>query len=109
MTRGRRLLVLSAALAVVLGGWILAQGRTDPLVESCVADVRYWAQDHPDSGFDYQEMGLTGTTYDALRAVVRWQRAHPDASPAAVGEQARAECAAAYRDTPRDRSTGGWP
>lgn len=98
-------------LAPLMVGLILTFGTAcdsaDPGVDACTRDVIYWSRDHPDVGLDYQEMGLSGDTYDALRTVRRWLDQHPD-QRAQLADQARAECRRIRStSTPSDRT--GWP
>lgn len=64
----------------------------DPVAQ-CVTKLKHWAgvQMHggPDSGLDYQEMGLSGAEYQALNEIVK--RAGPGGD-AAVEPLARDAC-----------------
>lgn len=83
-------------------------------VDACTRQVSYWVGETlrlaPDQGFDYQHMGLSGRTYDVVRAVTAEARAAGRSDPGWVAERARAGCEEAIRATPDATSTfGGWP
>ena len=83
----------------------------DP-VTVCTNQLTYWATEElraaPDSGFDYQEMGLTGAQFDALGVLVAEARAQGPALPADwLAARARALCTQITAQPPR--TGGGWP
>ena len=93
--------------AVLVGAVLAARTRDDPRVVACVDHVQYWVRDHPDVGLDYQEMGVSSHTYDAIRAVRLWRRTHAPDDPGLM-EQARLECRVGYADATDDQAPG-WP
>jgi hypothetical protein len=109
-----------AALALLVAGCGSAPPAAPPAppptaapdpVAVCTTQLTYWAGEElrgaPDSGFDYQEMGLTHAQSDALDTLVAEARAQPARPPDWVPARARALCAAIPPETP---STGaGWP
>jgi hypothetical protein len=81
----------------------------DP-VTVCANQLTYWAGEElrsaPDTGFDYQEMGLTHAQFDALDALVAQARAQ-GLPPDRLAARAREVCTAIVAEP---RSTGGgWP
>lgn len=103
----------SAAPSAGSAGWV---GR-------CTDQVTYWATEvlrGRDAGYDYQEMGLAGTTNDALRAVLTGAAELTSAkgltgakgAPSAgwIGRRAARECRVrAGRAAGRDSTVSGWP
>ena len=92
--------VAAGALAVACAGKAVAPPPAAPRpaptpdpVAACVAKLTHWAdvqiQGGPDSGLDYQEMGLSGAEYQALNEIVK--RAGP-AGTGAVGPLVRDAC-----------------
>jgi hypothetical protein len=87
----------------------------DP-VATCVTQLVYWAKDilgnAKDTGLDYQEMGLDGDQYEALRKLVddaRKQQSGGALPPDWLQEQAKPVCVKlAARPTPTSRGNG-WP
>ena len=87
----------------------------DP-VATCVTQLVYWAKDilgnAKDTGLDYQEMGLDGDQYEALRKLVddaRKQQSGGALPPDWLQEQAKAACVKlAAKPKPTSRGTG-WP
>jgi hypothetical protein len=80
--------------------------------ERCTSQVTYWAGEllsGRDGGYDYQEMGLSGTTNEALHAVLaspdRTNTAEWIRSEAARQCEARAAAAARHASSPGT----GWP
>ncbi len=86
--------VLAACAAQAAAPPTPAPTPTPDPVAACVTKLTHWAdvQMHggPDSGLDYQEMGLSGAEYQALNEIVK--RAGP-AGDAAVEPLARDACA----------------
>ena len=86
---------------------------TESPVEACARQVSYWVGESlrlaPDQGYDYQHMGLSGRTYDVVRAVTAEARAAGRSEPAWVAERASAACEQAIGDSPEATSTSGWP
>jgi hypothetical protein len=85
----------------------------DP-VTVCVNQLVYWAQDilgnARDWGLDYQEMGLDGDTYEAVKALVEDARKHQPLPPDWLSQQAKASCATlAARPRPTNSGENGWP
>lgn len=86
----------------------------DP-VEVCVRQVTYWVGETlraaPDEGFDYQHMGLSGATYDVVRAVTAEARAASADVDALVARRALEECRVLRGSgaTPPTDGSGGWP
>ena len=86
----------------------------DP-VQTCVRQVTYWVGESlraaPDQGFDYQHMGLSGATYDVVRAVTREARAASGDVDALVARRALEACHALKGPgaTPTDGAGTGWP
>lgn len=80
--------------------------------DACTRQVGYWVVrllDEPDHSYDYQEMGLSGRTYEALRDVMRDAEGGPRSS-AWVERRSAAVCAAqARRHTEEPTSANGWP
>lgn len=78
----------------------------------CIAQVTYWTVrllDDPDHSYDYQEMGLSGQTYEALREVLQGADGRHQ-SRAWVERRSTAICATHARRATAARSTGtGWP
>lgn len=77
--------------------------------------LQYWAQQSlgnaKDTGLDYQEMGLSGDQYDALRALLDEARKQPSgrATPSWLLDQAKASCAR-LAAKPKSTTSGlGWP
>jgi hypothetical protein len=86
--------------------------------ERCTDQVTYWAKDvllGHDAGLDYQEMGLSGTTNEALQAVLAEAKSRPEADgePTAgwIRTRAARECQArgARAASRASSSPGGWP
>ena len=94
-----------------------ATSTVDP-VAVCVNQLVYWAKDilgnAKDTGLDYQEMGLDGDQYEALRALIDEARKHQSGGavpPDWLQEQAKAACTklAAKPTTPTTSGGYGWP
>ena len=85
--------VLAACAAPAATPSVSAPTPTPDPVAACVTKLTHWAdvQMHggPDSGLDYQEMGLSGAEYQALNEIVK--RAGPGGD-AAVEPLARDAC-----------------
>jgi hypothetical protein len=87
-------------------------------VTSCVNQLVYWAKqilgNAKDDGLDYQEMGLDGDQYEALRRIVAAARGlrsgGRELPPNWLPDQARAECAK-LAAAPKPTTSGGygWP
>lgn len=80
--------------------------------ERCTSQVSYWAGEHlsgRDGGYDYQEMGLSGTTNAALQAVIT----SPDRinTPGWIHAAAARECRARASTAAQHEATPGpgWP
>jgi hypothetical protein len=98
--RAAAAIVTAGALAAACAGPATAPIPSTPQpsptpdpVAACVAKLTHWAdvqiQGGPDSGLDYQEMGLSGAEYQALNEIVK--RAGP-AGTTAVGPLVRDAC-----------------
>jgi hypothetical protein len=80
--------------------------------ERCTSQVSYWAGEKlsgRDGGYDYQEMGLSGTTNEALQAVLTSpdRKNRPVWIHAAATRECRARAATAAQ---HEASPGsGWP
>jgi hypothetical protein len=116
-----RLLVVAALLAVAgcAGGPATPPAATstvDP-VAVCTNQLVYWAKDilgnAKDTGLDYQEMGLDGDQYEALRALIDEARRHQSGGtvpPDWLQEQAKAACTKlAAKPKPTTSGGNGWP
>jgi len=116
----RRLLTYAAVLltAAACAGAPTTSATTttstvDP-VAVCVNQLVYWAKDilgnAKDTGLDYQEMGLDGDTYEALKALIEEARKHQPLPPDWLQDQAKAACAKlAAASKPTTSSGYGWP
>ena len=86
----------------------------DP-VQACVRQVTYWVGESlraaPDQGFDYQHMGLSGATYDVVRALTAEARAAGGDPTSLVERRALEECRALKGPgaAPTDGAGTGWP
>ncbi|WP_211766173.1 hypothetical protein [Kutzneria sp. CA-103260] len=80
----------------------------------CVNQIVYWAKDilgnAKDYGLDYQEMGLDGDTYEALKALVDRARKTQPLPPNWLPDQAKAACMKLpARPTNTTTAKYGWP
>ena len=117
---------LALALAVGISGCSTDSGAgvpatttsitsaTESPVQVCARQVSYWVGESlrlaPDQGFDYQHMGLSGRTYDVVRAVTAQARAAGRSDAGWVADRALEACEEAIRMSPDATSTsGGWP
>lgn len=77
--------------------------------------VTYWVGESlraaPDQGFDYQHMGLSGATYDVVRAVTAEARAAGGDVDGLVGRRALEECRVLRGpgSSPTGGAGTGWP
>lgn len=120
--RWRQVAALLAAAVVLVGCGSPAveapapsvSARVDPVV-ACTAQLDYWVQaslapDAPDHGFDYQEMGLSGRSYEALVEILDQARQSPTpVSDAWVHDRTSAACHALQASPRPSSSAGGWP
>jgi hypothetical protein len=102
---------LAAALLVALAG--CSGGDTPPEVAGCTHQLSYWAQEalrqSEDTGFDYQEMGLSDAQNEALRVLVEQARRRGvRPAPDWVEAQAKSACARLAR-VPTSARGPGWP
>lgn len=78
----------------------------------CSQQVSYWVvrlQQEPDHSFDYQEMGLSGDSYEALREVIRAAGDQERSTTWLNGRSAEACAARADQAVASRRSQDGWP
>ncbi|WP_156911126.1 hypothetical protein [Arsenicicoccus bolidensis] len=105
----------SAATTAGAGGAGGAGGAVEDLETACSRQVTYWVGQQlrraPDQGFDYQEMGLSGRTYDVVRAVTSAARAARRSDDDWVAQRSRSACreaVARWTSAPAPEG-GGWP
>jgi len=105
---------ISTSAATTPGSGGAGDAVEDPET-ACSRQVTYWVGQQlrraPDQGFDYQEMGLSGRTYDVVRAVTSAARAARRSDDDWVAQRSRSACreaVARWTSAPAPEG-GGWP
>ena len=117
--RAAAVVAATALLTVGCSGHRAGEGAASSRVPGCVRDVTFWTNHllagDGDPALDYQELGLSGSTYEMVRALVQAHRSvglpRQAMSPA---EQGRAAALCLARERRRPRQPAGdygrvWP